>query len=235
MNMQGLKIVTSKSDVKYETGISFAAAVAALLCLLLLSSGCTSIYYSTMEKFGKHKRDLLRDNVEELRDDQVEATQEFKDALTRLQELTGFNGGKLQDVYEKLNDDYERCRDRADAIKNRIYKIDSIAADLFEEWEGEIDVMSNPGFKRKSRAKLVATRSKYKKFHRTMKRSEQKLEPVLTALHDHVLYLKHNLNASAIAGLKGEVGTVEIDVKSLIKEMQASINEADLFIKTLPE
>ncbi len=209
---------------------------AAVLLLLILTLGaCSSVYYSTMEKFGKHKRDLLRDNVQDLREDQVEATEEFKDALTRLQELTNYQGGRLQEVYEGLKDDYEDCRDRADIIKSRIHKIDTIAADLFEEWENEIETMSNPEFRRKSREKLSLSRNRYHKFYRAMKKSEQRMEPVLTALHDHVLYLKHNLNAATIAGLKGEVGRVEVDVKSLIRDMKASIAEADAFISTLPE
>ena len=215
--------------------IHISVFCALVLSLLFTLGACSSVYYSTMEKFGKQKRDLLRDNVEDLREDQVEATEEFKDALTRLQELTNYQGGKLQEVYEGLKDDYEDCQDRADAIKDRIEKIDTIATDLFEEWDDEIDTMSNPEFRRKSRQKLTVSKKRYHKFYRAMKKSEQRLEPVLTALHDHVLYLKHNLNASTIAGLKGEVGRVEIDVKSLIRDMKASIAEADAFISTLPE
>ncbi len=215
--------------------IQLSVLSAVIVALLLALGACSSVYYSTMEKLGKHKRDLLVDNVADLRDDQVEATEEFKDALTRLQELTNYQGGKLQDIYEGLKDDYEECRDRADTIKDRIQKIDTIANDLFAEWEGEIDTISNPEFRRKDQEKLVLSRKRYRRFYRAMKKSEQRLEPVLTALHDHVLYLKHNLNASTIAGLKGEVGRVEVDVKSLIRDMKASIAEADAFISTLPE
>ncbi len=221
--------------MKLLSCITPATVVSAVLTITFMLSGCNTIYYSTMETFGKQKRDLLRDNVEDLRDDQVDAEEEFKDALTRLQELTSYNGGDLQDIYEKLNDDYEDCRDRADTIKSRIHKIDQIAHDLFEEWADEIETMSNPAFKRKSREKLAATRTRYRKFFRAMKKSEQRLEPVLTALHDHVLFLKHNLNAQTVAGLRGEVGSVETDVQSLIRDMKASIAEADAFIKTLPD
>ncbi len=210
-----------------------AGLAAALLAISMLSA-CSSVYYTTMEKLGKQKRDLLRDNVEELREDQMEAKEEFKDALTRLQELTAFHGGDLQEIYEKLKDDYEDCEERADAIRSRIDKIDTIANDLFAEWADEIDTMHNASFKRKSREKLAITKRRYRQFHRAMKKSEQRLEPVLTALHDHVLFLKHNLNAQAVAGLKSEVGSVAADVRNLIRDMQASIAEADAFIRHLP-
>jgi hypothetical protein len=66
-----------------------------------------------------------------------------------------------------------------------------------------------------------------------MKRAEKKIGPVLSAFRDQVLFLKHNLNAQAIASLRSELFTVESDVAVLIQEMEASINEADLFIQSM--
>ena len=66
-----------------------------------------------------------------------------------------------------------------------------------------------------------------------MKRAESKIDPVLLAFRDQVLFLKHNLNAQAIASLHDELASVEADIALLIKEMEASITEADAFIKAM--
>jgi DUF1680 family protein len=66
-----------------------------------------------------------------------------------------------------------------------------------------------------------------------MKRAERKIDPVLAAFRDQVLYLKHNLNAQAIASLQSELASIETDVAKLIKEMEASIKEADGFISSM--
>ena len=66
-----------------------------------------------------------------------------------------------------------------------------------------------------------------------MRRAEQKMAPVLTAFKDQVLYLKHNLNAQAIASLQSELSSIESDVVQLIREMEASIREADTFISAM--
>ena len=72
----------------------------ALLCLLSLT-GCTSIYNSTMENvFGYEKRELFKKSVTALQSEQKDAQKEFADALTRLKQLYGFNGGELESVYE---------------------------------------------------------------------------------------------------------------------------------------
>jgi hypothetical protein len=66
-----------------------------------------------------------------------------------------------------------------------------------------------------------------------MKRAERKMDPVLSAFNDQVLFLKHNLNAKAIASLQTELGSVEAEVNSLIRDMEASIKEADAFISSM--
>lgn len=59
------------------------------------------------------------------------------------------------------------------------------------------------------------------------------MEPVLKSLYEHVLFLKHNLNAAAIASLKGEATQITTQIDNLLKQMNTSISEADAFIKTL--
>ena len=66
-----------------------------------------------------------------------------------------------------------------------------------------------------------------------MTKSSLEIDPVLLAFRDQVLFLKHNLNARAIASLQTELVSVEANVASLIKEMEASIGEADAFIKAM--
>ena len=66
-----------------------------------------------------------------------------------------------------------------------------------------------------------------------MKHAESKIKPVLSAFRDQVLYLKHNLNARAIASLRSELVSVETDVAALIRDMETAINKADGFIQAM--
>ena len=66
-----------------------------------------------------------------------------------------------------------------------------------------------------------------------MRRSEDKMQPVLAALKDNVLYLKHNLNAQAVASLKTEFSRIEQDIDVLIEEMRKAIASSDEFIESL--
>ena len=118
-------------------------------------------------------------------------------------------------------------------MRDRIDKVEKIAADLFREWEREIEQISSASLRTDSRRKLVATRGRYARLHEAMERAEATMGPVLVKFRDQVLYLKHNLNAQAIGSLEGEVTRIEADVSQLVQEMQASIAEAEAFIKGL--
>ena len=66
-----------------------------------------------------------------------------------------------------------------------------------------------------------------------MRNAEEKIEPVLSVFRDQVLYLKHNLNAKALASLQDETARIETDVNGLIKDLSAAIAEADRFIQAM--
>jgi Protein of unknown function (DUF2959) len=103
------------------------------------------------------------------------------------------------------------------------------------EWEDELDQYNSQDLRRKSERKLDATRRQYGKLDAAMRRAEDKMDPVLVLFRDQVLFLKHNLNAKAIASLQDELVAVEEDVALLVKDMEASIAEADRFISTMTE
>lgn len=215
--------------------MSIHANVRILVCVLtvLLLSACSSAQYAVMEKFGIHKREILVDRVEDARDSQEEAKEQFASALEEFSAVLGFQGGSLEEKYKQLKSELDKSEKRADEVSERIDKVEDVAEALFSEWEDELKAYSSDSLRRSSAKKLKTTRSHYERLMSSMRRAEQKIEPVLIPLRDQVLYLKHNLNAQAIASLQSELGRVEGDVSALIREMEAAIREADAFIGQL--
>ena len=202
-----------------------------LLMLSLL--GCQSMYYGTMEKFGIEKRDILVDRVDEAREAQQDAKQQFESALDQFLAVTNYQGGELENQYRKLKGEYEDSLDRAEAVRERIGAVEDVAEDLFAEWKAELTQYQSADLRRSSERQLNATRSSYNQLIRAMKRAESKLDPVLGAFNDRVLYLKHNLNAQAIAALKSDRAAIESNINALIRDMNKSIAEADRFISAM--
>jgi SMC interacting uncharacterized protein involved in chromosome segregation len=186
-----------------------------------------------MEKFGVQKREILVDRVQDARDVQEDAKEQFQSALEEFSAVVNFNGGELEKKYKTLNAEFKDCKSKANAVQNRISSVEDVAEALFDEWESELKQYTNSNLRRASERKLSQTRRHYAQLMSAMKRAEAKMDPVLAAFQDQVLYLKHNLNAQAIASLHDELVSVEADIESLIKEMEASIAEADRFIKAM--
>lgn len=203
--------------------------------VLLLTGGCQKVYYDTMEKFGVHKRDIMVDRVEAARDSQEEAKEQFQSALEQFSAVLNFKGGKLEDKYKTLQAEYDKSEAKANEVKDRIDAVEDVSEALFDEWEDELDQYTNMTLRRDSERKLAQTRRQYDGLIKAMRKAEAKIDPVLRALNDQVLYLKHNLNAQAIASLQSELVAVESDIADLIQEMEKSIGEANSFIKTMLE
>lgn len=211
----------------------------ARLCLMLLAVlfflGCQPAYYSAMEKVGYPKQKILVDRVANVRDAQLEAKGVFQTALERFNEVINIDTDSPEKRYGTLNKECKRCESKAENIRKRIDAVENVGEALFKEWESELNQYSSARLRSSSRQKMDQTRREYDQVVQSMHRSERYMEPVVSAFRDQVLFLKHNLNAEAIASLKNELADVEAHVTSLTREMDASIAKADGFIKTIME
>jgi len=204
-------------------------------CILFfgLLGACSSAYYKTMEGLGIEKREILVDRVEEARDAQDSASEQFASALDQFRSTVNFDGGDLEETYDRLNAEYEKSVDEAETVSDRIEAVESVADDLFEEWEQELEQYSRADLRRNSASLLNDTRKRYKQLMASMHRAERSMAPVLAAFHDQVLVLKHNLNARAIGALRNELDSIERDTANLIKQMQQAVKEANAFIDSM--
>ncbi len=200
---------------------------------LILLCGCSGVYYNAMEKVGVHKRDIMVDRVKKARDTQNETKQQFVTAMEQFKSVVNFKGGDLEKEYKKLSATLQRSEDKANEVRDRIKAVEDVSEALFDEWRAEIAQYNSDKLRRASKQKLDLTLSKYNTLIKAMKKAEAKLEPALIPLRDQVLFMKHNLNAKAIAGLSAEVVSVQANVDKLVKEMEIATAQADSFISAL--
>jgi hypothetical protein len=201
--------------------------------VVLSLTACTTMYLEGLEKIGIPKRDVMVSRVEKARDTQEETKEQFKSALEQFTAATNFSGGDLEATYKRLNGAYEDSVSKAEEVRSRIADIESVSEALFTEWEQEITQYSSTALKQSSQKKLTTTQAHYRQLITSMKQAEAKIHPILKVFQDQVMFLKHNLNARAIASLKGELGTIKSDVSALVASMEKSINEANAFISTM--
>lgn len=200
---------------------------------LALTAGCSGTYYNVMEKVGFAKREILVDRVDATQEAQGEAKEQFASALEQFIAVTKVDGGELQRKYDELNREFQRSEKAAKEVHDRIAAVEDVAEALFREWKQELGQYSDANLKRESQRQLDQTRRRYEDLLRLMRRAAGRMDPILSTFRDQVLFLKHNLNARAVASLDSTTRTLETDVSRLIADMEASIRESEAFIKTL--
>lgn len=191
------------------------------------------MYYNAMEKVGFAKRDILVDRVGEAREAQQEAKEQFASALEKFIAVTKVDGGELQRKYDQLNSEFKSSEARATEVRERIAAVADVSDALFSEWKKELSQYSDATLRAQSQRQLDQTRVRYNDLMRSMRAAASRMEPILSKFRDQVLFLKHNLNAQAIAGLSATATTLQGDVSRLIADMEKSIREADEFIQSM--
>lgn len=207
------------------------------MMVVLLGAGyfVTGNLYSGIDWMWKEPREVLVDRVEEARDSQHAAAEQFRDALTEFKAVVDLPESGLERQYNKLNSAHKRSQAAADRISKRIDRVVNASNRLLDEWSSELDDYNDPALRRIAEQQFDQTREHATRLIASMRQIEDRMQPVLASFQDQVLYLKHNLNLSAIAALEGEATIIESNVDILIADMNRSIAEADAFIAVILE
>jgi len=201
--------------------------------LSLALAACNTAYYKTMERFGYEKRDILVDRIEDARDAQNDAKEQFRSALDKFKEVVAVPESQLEKKYDEVSAEFQQSEARAKAVHDRIDAVENVGDALFSEWKSELGEYKSAAMRRESERKLRDTRQRYDEVVAAMHKAESRIAPVLDALRDQTLFLKHNLNAHAIASMRTELATIESDTASLIHAMESSIAQSDEFIRSM--
>jgi len=209
------------------------SAWATMAVLLVAGYYATGSISTGVDWMWKEPRDLLVDRVEDARDSQRMAAEEFRDALAEFKAVTNLPETELERQYNKLNAAYERSKDAADDINKHVDRVVKASNRLLDEWRLELADYNDPVLRRLAEQQFDQTRDHATRLIASMRQIEDRMLPVLASFQDQVLYLKHNLNLSAISALEGEATIIESNVDILIAEMNRSIAEADAFINVI--
>lgn len=215
--------------MKLNDGVNILRA-AVILLVVLSQLGCDSMYFSAMERVGFHKRDILKDRIEEAQHAQEETKEQFVSALDEFKAVLRVKETALEKRYKSLQAEYDESEAAAQEVRDKIAAVENVSEALFKEWEEELELYSNVRLRRDSKMKLIETKRQYGKLMVSMRQAEVKMLPVLDTLRDQTLFLKHNLNAQAITAVRAELSGIERDVGRLVIAMEKSISEADAFI-----
>lgn len=202
----------------------------------LLNKPLRNAYYQSRESLlGHHKRDIVVVQVDQACESLKDSRDQFVDALEKFKTIARHDDSPLEIRYQQLKKRYDICRGKADQVGQRIQAIEEVSEALFAEWEAELDLYSSRSLRARSQQQLKKSRQQYGRLVKALQMAESRMHPVLAAFQDQVLFLKHNLNAHAIAALRHEFIEMGVDISKLIEVMEKTIAEASQFVSVLVE
>ena len=202
----------------------------------ILNRRLRKAYYQSRESLlGHHKRDIVVMQVDQACHSLKDSRDQFVEALDKFKTLVHLPDSSLEQRYQQLKRRYDVCRSKADSVSQKIQAVEEVSEALFAEWEAELDLYSNRALRARSQQQLKKSRQQYARLLKALQTAENRMVPVLAAFQDQVLFLKHNLNAHAIAALRHEFVEIGVDISKLIEVMEKTIAEASLFVAVLAD
>lgn len=200
-----------------------------------LFSKLRGFYQKTRDSFRSEKSELVVFRVEKARDSLETARTQFESALDHFCLIVDQPDTGLVEKYRQMKQELENSLYQAKRVHDRIRAVEEASEALFGEWELELEQYSSRSLRSTSRKQLKLTRQHYTRLMKAMHKAEEKIPPVLAAFNDQVLFLKHNLNAQAIAALHHELRSIGMDIATLITAMEKSIVEANSFVSSVSD
>ena len=217
--------------MKHGFSLAVKCGVLTLACVIL--AGCTATYVAAWKQLGWESRDLLVDQVGDTRSRQEAAKEQFTSALDQFKATYSFDGGDLEEAYNKLQKDYDRCVAQADDFRDEIGGVKRLGKAFFNEWQKDIDSVPDAATRALVIQQRDATKESFDQMVAKMDDSADKMDPVLEAFQNRVILLKSSLNAQALASLESNADELVDGIEALIVEMNQSIAEADEFIAAM--
>ena len=197
-------------------------------------SGCEQAYYPTMRVLGQNKRTQVVDKIKAARDAEEKAKKQFDVTMKKFSyAVSSSKSSKQKANYKTLEEAVKKSAASAAKFKKKVVDAGKTAKKFFREWEDELQLYTNEELRRASEKKMDDTRKQCYQVLYSMKYAETKIKPAITALNDYVLLLKHNLGPYSATSITGELSDVMDKIAVLIKAMDNSISDADIFVDRL--
>jgi hypothetical protein len=126
-------------------------------------------------------------------------------------------------LYNNLQKEMENTETRRAKIGEQSAVMKTEADTLFKEWADSSAAIESPELRKKSDARLAATKASYDEIGTVGQKAGDLYGPFMKALQDQVTFLGHDLNPSAVADLKPEALKMNDNAKKLIQSIDDTI------------
>lgn len=205
--------------------------VAALALLTL--SGCQHVYFNTMENAGIDKREIFTHRVEDARGAENQARQQLRDTLDNYRRVLLLDSSDLAQRYDLFTASQARNPVNVRALRQRVANLQDIGEAMFADWQDDLKGYRDQGLRDASAAQLDNTRTSYQRVLQQLRDTESGLNASQALFNDPQLMLRHNLTPDGTNALKNGYPAIQSQVEQQLRQMQATVDSCDAFLRQL--
>jgi hypothetical protein len=161
-----------------------------------------------------------------------------REAVETLTWLTSddFDGDPLE-VHAAMALAAERADLQAKELELSIAPMKASGEALFQRWTNDLESFRSASMRARSAERLAQTRARYDAIVASVEPAFARLQELNVLLGDSVLFLANDLNAGAIADLRGDIESMLASAKALSAELEVCLSAADGYMRSaaLPE
>jgi len=171
----------------------------------------------------------LSRNLESTRDAQKTATDELVASIEAIKAKTG-TGADPGQSYDIARRALATCESRVRAAHNRIRVVETNGQDFFHQWSKENTEYEDRDLKESSRQNRVKLKASFESVIHDMWKADDACRPVLTAIRDQMLFLKHHRNAPAVPERPPGSSDPALPAEALAKQTELAGRRAEEFV-----
>lgn len=203
----------------------------AVLGLALWAGGCSSLgaVFDRKADSSLEEVDGLLGGVERAHLECERSRIESLAALDALHAVVApdFRGDAIL-AYKQLESALEISLKQAEALRATVDPMKHAAESIATEWGTDLEAFGSDVMRNKSRKRLAETTEAYLAVHEPLVAACDSFDLFNMGLSDHALYLGHDLNAAAVAGIEDELvvlTALQLDLESKLGTCMAAAGD----------
>ncbi|MFN3958920.1 MAG: DUF2959 family protein [Parvularculaceae bacterium] len=205
-----------------------------LAALMMVSSGCASAVYDSLERRGVDAKTVLEGRVRDAREDALAAAARIDSAASALGAATALDGPALARQVEAARAGAQDAAVAAQDVRLSADTVGASGARYFREWEEEIALYETAAEREAAASRLKSQGEAHKRLVGALGAANLRLSPALTLLNEEIAALRRNPTSGVVAKSRASridaAGKAASDASAALRDAAA---EADRFLAAL--
>jgi hypothetical protein len=187
---------------------------------------------------GQKKMSQLSEQMQMLGTDLTASKADVESVLKAHDMLVSNADADLSGNFSRFQSAMERCDARQKDIGTLMDQISATSTSYFAGWQADLDRIDDPGLRERSEQRMQQVKARLEQVETQVTSAKTAFEPLLSTLHDHLVFLSNDLTNDAAASLSKDSSKIRNDVGSLYTALDKGVQpvkEAAQALSTRPQ